>query len=148
MKKHYCPNCGVSACVLPSDNETVPTLERGRKDFYCTDCATPFFGRVSFSAMWSDQLGAEIKRRSLTPYPIECHQGADWYATAAAINQGIDSHLEAIQYTRTIGSYGRERVVFNPESVPVLVRRLMESDDDNAQSLASSICETLGIELI
>jgi hypothetical protein len=60
----------------------------------------------------------------------------------------IEREREAIQNTRTIGSYGREKVVFNPESIPVLVRRLMESDDDNAQSLASSICDTLGIELI
>lgn len=99
--------------------------------------------------MWSDKLGAEIKRRSLTPYPIECHQGGeDFRAIQAAVNQGIDSHLEAVFFTQGSGDYGRECLVFNPESLPVLVRRLMGSEDEGAESLASGICETLGIELI
>lgn len=136
MNKHYCPHC--------DEYQAEQYLDKGA----CGNCGQQTFPAVSFSFMWSDQLGAEIKRRSLTPHPIECHQGADWYAIAAAINQGIDSHLEAIQYTRTIGSHGRERVVFNPESIPALVRRLMESGEENAESLASGICETLGIELI
>ena len=36
----------------------------------------------------------------------------------------------------------------SPESLPVLVRRLLESGDEEAESLASSICQTLDIELI
>ena len=36
----------------------------------------------------------------------------------------------------------------SPKSLPVLVRRLMESDDEGAESLASDICQTLEIEII
>jgi hypothetical protein len=36
----------------------------------------------------------------------------------------------------------------SPKSLPVPVRRLMESDDESAESLASDICQTFDIELI
>jgi hypothetical protein len=36
----------------------------------------------------------------------------------------------------------------SPKSLPVLVRRLMESGDEQAELLASSMCQTLEIELI
>lgn len=34
------------------------------------------------------------------------------------------------------------------KSLPVLIRRLMESGDEQAESLASSMCQILEIELI
>ncbi len=148
MPTTYCPDCGGSKCVLPSDSESVPLLERGRLDFYCLDCAVPFRRRVSFSAMWTDKLGEEINRRSISPYPIECHLGEDFESLSNAINQGIDSRLEAIFFKHSIGNYGRQRVVIEPKSVSVLVRRLMESGSAPAELLASSICGTLGIEVI
>jgi len=36
----------------------------------------------------------------------------------------------------------------SPQSLPVLIRRLMESGEDEAESLAAGICQTLEIELI
>lgn len=123
---------------------------------YCGDCLAcivepvkPEVARISFSAMWTDALGEAIKARALEPYPVEMHNGSeDLQAIAAAVNQGIDSHLEAVQFAESAGSHGRRRFVFEPASVAVLVRRLMESGEENAESLASGICETLGIELI
>jgi hypothetical protein len=38
--------------------------------------------------------------------------------------------------------------MIEPQSVAVLVRRLLESGEESDMTLASSICETLGIELI
>lgn len=102
----------------------------------------------TFPFMWTDKLGAAIKAASIEPYPIEAHQGTETFRVlVAAINQGIDSHLEAVQFTQGAGEHGRVKIVIEPDTLHVLVRRLMESDDE-AQSLASGICETLNIELI
>lgn len=99
--------------------------------------------------MWTDKLGDAISLSSVETYPMEFHRNsADFYAVESAIAQGIDSHLEAIQFSQHIGEYGRVHLVLRPQSVRVLVRRLMESDSDDAQSLAGGICETLDIELI
>lgn len=90
----------------------------------------------------------------------------------AAVNQGIDSHLEACfvpargdRYTvkRQPGIVGDARgseldCLVSAKSLPVLVRRLLEMDPegegtdgsmaDHAWSLASSICETLKIGVV
>ena len=80
----------------------------------------------------------------------------------AAVNQGIDAYLEACfvpgrgdsfsmqtpQGIRGKISGPRLECKVSPKSLPVLVRRLMESDDERAESLASDICQTLEIELI
>jgi hypothetical protein len=85
----------------------------------------------------------------------------------AAVNQGIDAYLEAcfvpgrgdsfrlqtLQGIKGIISGPRLECKVSPKSLrpkslPVLVRRLMESDDERAESLASDICQTLEIELI
>ena len=81
---------------------------------------------------------------------MEFHRGGELNAICAAINQGIDSHLEAVEFTPeyNVAPHGRARITLAPKSVRVLVRRLMESESEAAQSLASSICETLDIELI
>ncbi len=104
--------------------------------------------RLSFSFYWTDKLGLAINRRSVEPYPCEFHKGSEFNAIMAAINQGIDSHLEAIFFKQEQGDYGRVRLIFEAASMAVLVRRLMESGDEAAELLASGICETLNIELI
>jgi len=103
----------------------------------------------TFSAYWTDALGTAIGNASVKPYPIECHNDSlDFHAIQGAVNQGIDSHLEAIMFQESKGSEGRRKFTFEPASVPVLVRRLMESGNEHTLDLASAICETLGIELV
>ena len=105
--------------------------------------------RISLSAYWSAALGEIIAFRCSKPYPIECHAPSeDYKSIAAAVNQGIDAHLDGILFKQSPGDHGRTRFVFEPQSMPVLVRRLMESHEEHAESLASSICETLDIELV
>jgi len=86
----------------------------------------------------------------------------DHQRVIAVVNQGIDAYLEAcfvldrgdsfrLQTPRGIRgriSGTRLECKVSPMSLPVLVRRLMESDDERAESLASDICQTLDIELI
>lgn len=116
--------------------------------------------RISFSAIWSERLKQAIDERSTEPYPIACWPNSeDHQALAAAINVGIDSHLEAIQFTVDTDHRGAPRYWIAAESLSVLIRRLLDGDSQNAaaedddlweaqQSLASGICDTLNIELI
>ena len=80
----------------------------------------------------------------------------------AAVNQGIDAYLEVCYVPARGDSFRlqmppgiRGRISgprlecrVSPKSLPVLVRRLMESGDEQAESLASSVCQTLEIELV
>jgi hypothetical protein len=80
----------------------------------------------------------------------------------AAVNQGIDAYLEACFVPGRGDSFGlktppgirgrisgpRLECKVTPKSLPVLIRRLMESDDEAAESLASDICQTIEIELV
>jgi hypothetical protein len=104
--------------------------------------------RLCMSGMWSDELEAAIKERCTEPYSISFgHNGSDYAVFAAAINIGIDAHLEAVQFTRS-GS----KFLITPDTLHVLVRRLMndasEDTQDEAYNFASGICETLDIELV
>lgn len=113
--------------------------------------------KTRFSACWSPALDQALAQACKEPYTMSL-VGPDAKACQTAVNQGIDSHLEACFIPDRGDSFkpqqrGNLPVValecrVSPQSLPVLVRRLLESDDENANSLASGICETLGIELI
>ena len=116
----------------------------------------------TYSAVWSEELGAAVAAAA----PKRGYQmslaGEDCRAVTDAVNQGIDAHLEAcfipdrgdsFRFQTPAGIHGRIcgprlECLLSPDSLPVLVRRLMESGNDTAQSLASSICQTLGIEVL
>ena len=108
--------------------------------------------------MWSDRLGAAILDRCVEPYPIACWSSSDDFdAIKTAVNVGIDSHLEAITFEQDSDYRGAPRFTFEPASLPVLVRRLLDGDGiaedddeawDKAADLASGICSTLRIELV
>lgn len=116
----------------------------------------------TFSLMWTEKLGAAVARAApRRGYPMSL-VGEDRHAVIAALNQGIDAHLEAcfvpargdrFQMRTSPGIWGRIsgprlECRVSPPSLPVLIRRLLESGGETAESLASSICQTLDIELI
>ncbi len=116
----------------------------------------------TFSLMWTENLGAAVARAApRRGYPMSL-VGDDRHAVIAAVNQGIDAHLEAcfipargdcFQMKTPPGIRGRIsgprlECRVSPQSLPVLLRRLLESGDETAESLASGICQTLNIELI
>lgn len=70
---------------------------------------------------------------------------ADGIEVAKAINEGIDSHLEAVFW---VMERNGEIVIQGAESIRCLIRRLAESDSERAQSLASSILASIGIEWV
>jgi hypothetical protein len=111
--------------------------------------------------MWSEKLGATLKAAITEPYSMSL-VGEDAEACQECVNEGIDSHLEACfvpkrgdRFDWTAGkvingiSLGtRLECLVSPESLVVLIRRLLESSNENGASLASGICSTLDIELI
>jgi hypothetical protein len=116
----------------------------------------------AFSFMWTDTLGREIARAAPKGGYTMSLVGEDRQKVIAAVNQGIDSYLEAcfvpgrgdaFRIETPPGIRGRVsgprlECKLSPKSLPVLTRRLMESGDEAAESLASAICQTLEIELI
>ena len=117
----------------------------------------------TFSAFYTDQLGAEIKNRANKQCPngfnISTRSESEYDAIARAWNQGIDSHLEAItERSSTIQTDGRAYFTIHPDELHVLVRRLMEDPENETwdasrenppgEDLAFGICNVLGITLI
>ncbi len=77
------------------------------------------------------------------PYRMDL-RGDDLQTVADIVNQGIDSHLEAVLTTQN------ESIVhiLDSDSMRCFLRRCMESDDENAEDLASCIMSTLDYEWI
>ena len=104
---------------------------------------------------------SQIREAHPEPYPMSL-VGSTARAVMTAVNQGIDSHLEAC-YIRERGDSYDARTVFvggkpfvnrlecavSSESLPVLLRRLSEMDDldDDSDTLVSDILETIGIDV-
>lgn len=102
----------------------------------------------TFSAYWTDKLGDAIKAASID-YPMEFHiESLDFQSFESTIAQGIDAHLECVKFEQSNGEHGRVKFTVSADTLHVLIHRLMESGNDNSENLASSICETIGIELI
>jgi hypothetical protein len=93
------------------------------------------------------------------PFTMSLTDQDEIRAIIAAVNQGIDAHLEACYCPERGDRYeGGERragklvlcrtldCVVSPESLPVLLRRLFELEEDAADRLASDILTVLGID--
>ena len=116
----------------------------------------------TFSFIWTDRLRVAIAKAAPKRGYSMSLVGEDRQKVIAAVNQGIDSYLEACFVPGRGDSFRlqtppgiRGRISgprlecrVSPRSLPVLIRRLMESGDEQAESLASSMCQTLEIELI
>lgn len=114
------------------------------------NCIDAFGGTVPYQTV-REAMGGEPFTMSLT--------GDDIEAVVEAVNQGIDSHLEACYCPDRGDRYesGRrmaERTVLcrtlecsiSSESLPVLLRRLFDAGSEAAMTLASDILTTLGID--
>ena len=122
----------------------------------------PAQGPKTFIAIWTKKLGAAIAQAAPpTAYSMSL-VGEDCQSVVAAVNQGIDAHLEAcfvpdrgdrFRFQPQPGIPGRIsgarlECAVSPQSLVVLLRRLMESGNADAEALAASICQSLGIELV
>ena len=129
--------------------------------------------RISLSFGWSERLRDLIAERADDFFSMSL-VGDEAIACQNAANQGIDAHLEACyvpdrgdEYKVTPRTFvaqddnpphwSKGQVVTHTRalncrvsklSLPVLVRRLLESGDEAAECLGSSICDSLNIELM
>jgi hypothetical protein len=78
-------------------------------------------------------------------YPMTINNQYEWATIAAAVNKGIDSHLEAITERSTFNPSTGECLV-HPDELHVLLRRLNEGGTDEGMELRTAILSTLGIE--
>ena len=119
--------------ILPSvnDDEEVPEAKR-----------------LSFTFGTTPEKVIKDRVLSQTPsgYPMHIKSQLEWDVIAKAINQGIDSHLEG--FTRSTFDSRTGKCLIHPEEMTTFLRRLYESDDDEAWSLRGSILETLNVEEI
>lgn len=82
--------------------------------------------------------------RITEPYPLVLNNRTDFETVAAIVNQGIDSHLEAVHTTQS----GKRITIEDSASMRCFLRRCIESVDENAHDLASCIMQTLEIEWV
>lgn len=72
-------------------------------------------------------------------------RGVEFDAFAKAVNQGIDSHLQACFVEERGDRFTKGKsIIISVESLPVLLRRLYEADDETSNNLAAGIMQTLG----
>lgn len=77
------------------------------------------------------------------PYDMVLNH-SDLTLVASIVNQGIDSHLEAVRTRQT----GRKVEILDTASMRCFLRRCMESGKEDAERFASDIMSTLGYEWI
>ena len=81
------------------------------------------------------------------PYRMELIR-QDLTTVAAIVNQGIDSHLEAVFTEQGPVGHKTDVAIMDTKSMRCFIRRCMESGDEKAESLAADIITTLGYEWI
>lgn len=64
------------------------------------------------------------------------------------VNQGIDAHLHAVINSTFEVRQNRLVCDIDPNDLGVIIRRLLETDEEQSEMLAGAICDTLGIEEI
>jgi hypothetical protein len=127
------------------------------------DLAGVFFQRMSPMSHFQNEHGRTITYKAVQDamdgklFTMNLTDQDEIKAIIAAVNQGIDAHLEACSCpdrgdrydggTRKAGKLVLCRTLecsVSPESLPVLLRRLFDSDDDAGNRLASDILTVLG----
>lgn len=103
-------------------------------------------------------LNYEAVREAMDKEPYKMNlTGQAALAVQQVVNQGIDSYLEACyvpdrgdSYKVVPGAHDMHQTtlkcVVSVESMPVLLRRLLDAEDEEANDLAETILEQLGVE--
>lgn len=103
--------------------------------------------RLEFTAGMTPAEVIRARMEHLSPkgFDMTIRDPWEWRALAAAWNQGIDSHLEAIT-TRSTADEETGEVVVHAEELHVLCRRLWElfEADEEGTDEERERCETVG----
>ena len=112
--------------------------------------------RFSYGTTPDDVIRAAAREQCPDGYLMTIRSKVEWKAIAAAWNQGIDAHLEALT-ERSSADAKTGKVNVHPDELHVLLRRLYEAgesepndpdanEDPPAMRLRSDILSTLDIE--
>ena len=110
---------------------------------------------MNYGELPAEKYPEEWERR----LPIVCpdgyfeigeHEGSGGFeALKDAVNQGIDSHLEAVFFEdRGTDAAGRRVFAIEADSLKTLIRRLADSADEDANDIASCIVDIHGFEWV
>jgi hypothetical protein len=100
----------------------------------------------SYGMTPEDLITKKVVEQTPSGYPMLIKSQEDWTSIANAVNQGIDAHLEG--FTRSTFDNKTGKCIIHPDEMKTFLRRLYDSQEENAESLRSSILETLGLEEI
>lgn len=109
--------------------------------------------RFTYGTCPADVIRIAVNTQCPNGYPMTIKSQREWKWISDAVNQGIDSHLEALTQRSTFNVSTGECNV-HPDELHVLLRRLgemecEEEDEENGDSphdLRSCILSTLDIE--
>lgn len=101
--------------------------------------------RFSYGTTPDTVILAAAREQCPDGYPMLLRGKDEWRALAAAWNQGIDSHLEALT-ERSSADASTGNVNVHPDELHVLLRRLLHDDGEEATMLRVDILSTLDIE--
>ncbi len=135
---HVCLDCARKAVALLEEETQKPKAK-----YVCPDCKTK-----TKIMTWGTIPPLSKFKNTLTEYSMELVKD-DFDFVQQAINQGIDSHLEAVHWKslRHTSDTGKTSIVIKElTSTLTLVRRLSEMEEERARDLATGIMYTLGIE--
>ncbi len=99
----------------------------------------------SFGETPDDVIRAAVREQCPHGYPMTLRAQDEWNALAAAWNQGIDGHLEALT-ERSSADATTGKVLVHPDELHVLLRRFAEDGGEEATMLRVDILSTLEIE--
>lgn len=106
----------------------------------------PKYISFSYGMTPPEIINERVHQQCPDGYPMTIRSQDEWSVIAAAVNQGIDSHLEG--FTRSKFDSKTGQCLIHPDEMKTFLRRLDEDGSDEATSLRVSILDTLGIEEI
>ena len=98
----------------------------------------------SYGCTPAAEITKACKAQCPNGYNMTIRSQREWKVIAHAVNQGIDSHLEA--FTQSTFNSQTGECLIHPEELHTFLRRLDESNVEDGMSLRVDILSTLGIE--
>lgn len=148
----YTAECGIKECKECGHVFYPMEVE----DDQCPDCGTYGMADYTFKerpdhiigeVTWLTRTDKAIKTVTMahcpSGYSMTIKDQDEWDSIVACVNQGIDSHLEALTEQ---SSFENGQCLIHPEELHVLLRRMGESDNDKAWQLRGDILYTLNLD--
>ena len=100
----------------------------------------------SYGTTPEEVIDKKVQEQTPNGYPMTIKNKEEWREIARAVNQGIDSYLQAFTKSKFDNKTGE--ITIHPTEMKTLLRRLNEGGSEIGMELRMSILQTLGIEEI